>query len=56
MAGVFAQTLAELTGVNRSTAILLFRKLRKVIAEKMAAEAPFLAGGIEVNESYFEGV
>ena len=56
VAGVSARTAAELTGVNRNTAILFFHKLREVIAEKMAAEAPFLAGEIEVDESYFGGV
>jgi transposase len=43
-------------GVNRNTAILYFHKLREIIAEQMAAEAPFLAGEIEVDESYFGGV
>ena len=56
VAGVSARTAAELTGVNRNTAILFFHKLREIIAEKMAAEAPFLAGEIEVDESYFGGV
>jgi len=56
VAGVSARTAAELTGVNRNTAILFFHKLREIIVEKMAAEAPFLAGEIEVDESYFGGV
>ena len=56
VAGVSARTAAELTGVNRNTAILFFHKLREIITEKMAAEAPFLAGEIEVDESYFGGV
>ena len=55
-AGVSARTAAELVGINRNTAILYFHKLREIIAEQMAAEAPFLAGEIEVDESYFGGV
>lgn len=56
VAGVPARTAAELVGVNRNTAILFFHKLREIIAEKVAQEAPFLAGEIEVDESYFGGV
>jgi transposase len=55
VAGVPARTAAELTGVNRNTAILFFHKLREVIADKLAQEAPFLDGEIEVDESYFGG-
>jgi transposase len=55
VAGVPARTAAELTGVNRNTAILFFHKLREVIAGKLAEEAPFLDGEIEVDESYFGG-
>jgi len=55
-AGVSARMAAELVGINRNTAILYFHKLREIIAEQMAAEAPFLAGEIEVDESYFGGV
>lgn len=55
MAGVPARTAAELTGVNRNTAILFFHKLREVIAERLAEEAPFLDGEVEVDESYFGG-
>ena len=47
--GVSAHTAAELVGVNRNTAILYFHKMREIIAEQMAAEAPFLAGEIEVD-------
>lgn len=53
MAGVPARTATELTGVNRNTAILFFHKLREVIAERLAEEAPFLDGEVEVDESYF---
>jgi transposase len=55
VAGVPARTAADLTGVNRNTAILFFHKLREVIAAKLAEEAPFLDGEVEVDESYFGG-
>jgi transposase len=55
VAGVPARTAAELTGVNRNTATLFYHKLREIIAEKLALEAPFLEGEIEVDESYFGG-
>lgn len=55
VAGVPARTAAELTGVNRSTAILFFHKLREVIAARLAEETPFLDGEVEVDESYFGG-
>ena len=53
--GVPARTAAELGACNRHTATLFYHKLREVIAARLAAEAPFLAGGIEVDESYFGG-
>jgi transposase len=56
VAGATARTSVELAGVNRHTATLYFHKLREIIAEHMAAEAPFLEGEIEVDESYFGGV
>jgi transposase len=56
VAGATAQTSTELSGVNRHTATLCFHKLREIIAEYMAAEAPFLEGEIDVDESYFGGV
>lgn len=53
-AGVPAHAAAEVSGVNRNTAILFYHKLREVIFEALAAEAPeLLAGEIEVDESYF---
>jgi transposase len=55
VAGVPARTAAELTGVNRNTAILYFPKLRELIAEKLAEQSPFLDGEVEVDESYFGG-
>lgn len=55
-AGATARSAAELSGVNRNTAILFFHKLREVIADRLAEEAPALMSGeIEVNESYFGG-
>ena len=54
-AGVPARTAAELTGVNRNTAILYYHKLRELIAAKLAEQSPFLDGEVEVDESYFGG-
>lgn len=56
VAGTSARTAAELTGVNRHTATLYFHKLREIIAAELEKEAPFGAGEIEVDESYFGGV
>lgn len=56
VAGVPARTAALLVGVNRHTATLFYHKLREVIAARLAEEAPFLAGEVEVDESYFGGV
>lgn len=55
VAGTPARTAAELVDVNRNTAILFYRKLRELIVAKLAAESPFVAGEIEVDESYFGG-
>jgi transposase len=55
VAGTPARLAAELVGVNRNTAILYFHKLRETIAERLAEETPFLAGEVEVDESYFGG-
>ena len=55
VAGVPARTAGELSGVNRNTAVLYFHKLRELIAERLAEEAPFLDGEVEVDESYFGG-
>lgn len=54
VAGTPARITAELIGVNRITATLYYRKLREVIAEQIAHEAP-VSGEIEVDESYFGG-
>jgi transposase len=54
--GATARSAALLTGVNRHTATLFFRKLREVIAQRLDEEAPELLGGeVEVDESYFGG-
>ena len=54
VAGTPARSAAELVGVNRNTATLYYRKLREIIAEQIAHDAPF-SGEIEVDESYFGG-
>lgn len=55
-AGTTARSAAELTGVNRNTAILFFHKLREVIFDELAASEPgLMSGEIEVDESYFGG-
>jgi transposase len=56
VAGVTARTAAELTGVNRRTAMLYYHKLRELIAARIADETPFPIGEVEVDESYFGGV
>lgn len=57
VAGSTARSAAALTGVNRHTATLYFHKLREIIVENLAAEAPELLGGeVEVDQSYFGGV
>ena len=49
--GVTARAAAEISGVNRNTAILFYHKLREVIFAALEAEAPeLLAGEIEVDE------
>jgi len=54
--GVTARAAAEISGVNRNTAILFYHKLREVIFEALDAEIPeLMAGEIEVDESYFGG-
>jgi transposase len=53
--GVPARTAGELVGINRNSAILFYHKLREVIAAKLAEQTPFLAGDVEVDESYFGG-
>ena len=54
--GATARSVAELTGVNRNTAIFFFYKLREAVFEELAACEPGLIGWeIEVDESYFGG-
>jgi transposase len=55
VAGVPARTAAELTGVNRNTAILFFHTQREAIASKLAEGVPFLSSEVEVGEGYFGG-
>jgi transposase len=56
VAGTPARAAAGVVGVNRYTATLFFHKLRKLIAVRLAAEAPeLLSGEIEIDESYFDG-
>ncbi len=54
MAGTPARGAADLVGVNRHTATLFYHKLREIIAEQIALEAP-LEGEVEADESYFGG-
>ncbi len=55
-ASIIARSAAELTRVNRNTAILFFHKLREVIFDELATSEPGLMGSeIEVDESYFGG-
>ena len=55
-AGSTARSAADLTGVNRNTAILFFHKLREVIFHQLEAHSPpMMSGEIEVDESYFGG-
>ena len=55
VAGTPARTAAELVSVNRNSATLFYRKLRELIAARLAEESPFVEGEIEVDESYFGG-
>lgn len=55
-AGITARSAADLTSVNRNTAILFFHKLREVIFDELASSEPgLMSGEIEVDESYFCG-
>ena len=57
VAGASARSASELCGVNRNTAILFFHKLREIITDNLAAEAPdMMDGEIEVDESHFGSV
>ncbi len=55
-AGATARSAAELSGVNRNTAILFFHKLRETIHAEIVSEEPaMMSGEIELDESYFGG-
>ena len=57
VAGTYVRSAAELCGVNRNTAIQYFHKLRELIAENLAADAPdLMAGEIEVDKSCSGGL
>ena len=56
VAGTPARVAAEIVGVNKNTATLFYRKLRKIIRHFLERESPFLEGEIEVDESCFGGV
>jgi len=56
VAGSTARTTARLVGVNKSTAVYYFHRLRGIIAYELDFEADEVFGGeIEVDESYFGG-
>jgi transposase len=52
---VTARSAADVLGIHPNTAALFYRKLREIIAERIADETPF-DGEIEMDESYFGGV
>ena len=57
VAGTTARCAADLAGVNVKTATYYFHRLRQIISDKLLVEsAQYLAGEIEVDESYFGGV
>ena len=57
VAEVTARTASDLLDINRRTAILYYQKIRQVIAYHLEAESEhFMAGEIELDESYFGGV
>jgi transposase len=47
--------LTASTGLQANTVALFYHKLRQLIAERIADDAPF-AGESEVDKSYFGGV
>lgn len=55
-AGTTARSAAQLSGINRNTAILFFHKLREVVNDHLDEITPkHFNGEIEVDESYFGG-
>ena len=53
VAGTTARAAAELVGVQRTTAIKFFHRLRQLIASKLPSYQ--LEGEVEADESYFGG-
>lgn len=53
VAGTTARAAAELVGVQRTTAIKFYRRLRQLIASKLPSYE--LSGEVEADESYFGG-
>ena len=51
---VTARSAADVLEIHPNTAALFYRKLREIIADKIADETPF-DGEIEMDESYFGG-
>ncbi len=49
-----ARTASDLCGLNRKTDAYCYHRLRQLIADNLAQEAPF-TGEIEIDESYFGG-
>ena len=54
VAGTTARAAAQIIGVQANTAITLYMRLRKLIAEKLPSYEP--RGEVEVDERYFGGV
>ena len=50
---VTARAAADLMDIQANTATLFYNKIRKVLAEKLEAEASIFAGEIELDESCF---
>lgn len=53
VAGTTARAVAELVGVQRTTAIKFYHRLRQLIASKLPSYE--LSGEVEADESYFGG-
>ncbi len=48
-----ASDAAQLTGISHRSAITIFGKIRRRIAEECERQSPFKNGEVEVDESYF---
>lgn len=55
-AGTPARTAGEFAGIHENSALLFYHRLRQLIYRRMLADASFLDGEIEADESYFGGV